>query len=328
MAIETTTELAQFVEKELGHDTAGASSQRSDIVSQLDLAHKTVLAGGGILNVDNSGRKRRENVVFNFARSATPKVLTLLAKLNTATLTATRGSNAVTFNTAPDSSNSVVNYFLRAVGDTTLYQISAHTAAATSATLDGPYVGDANLSAANCEIYKLQYTIGSSDVLRLTSPLRAYPTSGSQYEIPVVDYEELRREYPLTSIDVGAPECAGIVQESNGTFTIQMSSYPDDMMRVECDYVPLPNTLSTTSVDPIIPRQHRLVLAHLAIYYLSLRNNDNRAREHLNIARERFSELVDMDAQNISSSDPNYGRIVRPAKGTPKVVVQRGYDIA
>lgn len=307
MAFSTTSELAQYAERELGHQLSGSSTQRTDIVSHLNRAHKIVLAGGGILNYTDTGKRLRNEVVFPFARSQNPKIVTLLPSVTTATITATRNSNAVTFSADPNSGVSVANYFVRINSEAELYRISSHTAASTSAVLDGVYVGSANVSAANCEIFPLQYNVGNSDILQLISPARSYDARDQM--IKIVDKDKMLEQYPLSNVRVDFPKLGAIVKESDGTVTLQLNSYPSDLERIEIDYIPVPTTLNTSNSDPIIPEQYRLVLSHLTVHLMSVRNDDARAEKHLALARDMFAELVQWAKQLGSSGDPDFGRV-------------------
>ena len=309
MAFETTSELALYTEKEIGHELSGAaSSQRADVVAHLDRANKLIHGGGDLLNYGADGRRLRNEVVFSFARSQNPKVVTLSPAIINVAVTMNRLSNAVTFNAAPSSN--VSGWFLRPNGEREVYRVSAYTAAATSATLDGSYVGSANLTAASSNIFPLQYTVGSNDILQLISPLRVYSSDAGEKHIALVDKDELVKQAPLALTGESFPEYGALINESNGNVVIQVSSYPRDLARVEVDFIPIPSTLDTISVNPTMPARYRLVLAHLAAFFMLQRNNDSRAVGHLTLAREMFNGLVEWNDKMTSSGDPNYARLV------------------
>lgn len=316
MAFSTTSELAQFVERELGHDLTGASSQRTDIVSHLDRAHKVVLTGGGYLNYDERGIKRSEDIIFSFARSSNPKILNTVAPIEptSTTVAATQGSTTITFSADPNSGTSISGYHIRIGSDSEVYRITAHTAAATTATIDAAYV-NSNVSGASFKVFKLQYSVGSSDILKIVGPLRCYSDDNlsDNNVVDLFDRNELLSQYPLSSVEKGFPQAACLLLESSGTITIQFSSYSDSIDRFELDYIPLPSTLDTSSVNPIIPAHYRLVLAHMVCYTMLLRNDDSRAAEHLRIARQMFQELVDWNNNMFSTGDTNYGQILSVA---------------
>lgn len=66
--------------------------------------------------------------------------LQLPAKQNTGTIAVTADSTSITFSSAP--SISLANYRIKFAADSEVYSISAHTAGATSATLNVAYIGD------------------------------------------------------------------------------------------------------------------------------------------------------------------------------------------
>lgn len=326
MSFETTSELALLTEKELGHNLSGAaSSQRADVVATLDESHKIVHAGGGILNYKSDGKRRRKDVTFSFARSQNPYVLTLIPSITTANVTATRNSNAVTFGADPNAGVTVQNYFIRIGGANEVYRIASHSAASTSATLDGAFVGAANVAAGTCEIFKLQYQVGSNDILQLISPIRCY---GTEDEITLTDKDEMLDRSPLKNAHAKLPEYAAIVKENTGNVTIQLESYPQDLTRIEIDYIPIPTTLDTTSSDPTLPKQYRKVLAYLSAHYMAFRNGDNRAAAFLETARMLFTELVDWNERIMSAGDPRAGKILTrgPSLRKKKFGVQRSFD--
>ena len=308
MAYSNTNALAVFCERELGHNLSGSSSQRSDIVSHLDRAHKIVLAGGGILNYTIEGKRLRENVVFPFARSQYPKVITLASNITPVLVTATRASNAITLNAAPSVAN-VNGYFIRINAEPELYRIAAHANAATSATLDGDYVGPDNVSAGNCVIFPLQYTVGSNDILQIISPIRCFSSTNDARSIDLVDKDELLKNLPLSKVQNEFPKQAAVIRESNANVTLQFASFPDDYARVEVDYIPVPTALAVDSVNPIIPEQYCLTIAYLACYLMANRNNDNRAPNFLQQARMEFMQLVNWSDQLMSAGDPDKGRV-------------------
>lgn len=310
MAFTTTLQLAQLSEKELGHDLSSGSTQRNDLIDWLDYAHKMVLAGGDLLNVDENGKKAEENVVLNFARSATPKSLVLRPSVTDATVTVTRAGTTLTFDAPPDSTNSISGFFIRINSEPELYYISAHTANATTATIEGGYVGTANISSGTCEIIPLRYDIGSSDVLRLIAPIQSFTNElGQEQQISIVDKSELYTEFPPSDTAAGFPELAGLIRENAGTYTIQFSSAPSDLALLEVDYIPLPSTLDTSSVNPVLPARFRSCLSYLACYYIGLRNNDSRITQWLKMARDIFRDMVQWDQNNIGSADADYSKI-------------------
>jgi hypothetical protein len=331
MAFETTTQLAQLVEKELGHTTTTASSQRDDIVDHLDYANKVVHGGGGVLNFDEKGNRKRDEVVFTWAMSENPKVVNLVAPVETGfTVAATKGSTTITFDSDPYGGVTVADWFIRIGSTQEVYRIASHTAAATNATLDAAYVGDTE-TAADFKLFDIKFDVGSSDILLPVGPFKIYSASRSRSHIPIVDKEEMLGNYPLYDIYKAFPREAALIYETGGTLTFQLSHYPEDVERLELDYVGIPSTLETsTPTNPVLPAQYRRVLAHLATHYIMIRNDDDRANKHLQMARDIFDELVDHNSNLLSKGDTAFGRVI-PESGQdeyPKVIkVERPYDL-
>ncbi|MCP3682689.1 MAG: hypothetical protein GY861_08375, partial [bacterium] len=117
-----------------------------------------------------------KHVNFRFAVSHPPKNLTLLPKITTGTVSVTNNSTTVTFSTAPNQLGADIDadgWYLYIDGEYDVYRIAAHTAAGTNATLDSVFTGT-TAGTASYKLVKLEYDIGSSDILRLISPLRIH----------------------------------------------------------------------------------------------------------------------------------------------------------
>lgn len=330
MAFTTTSDLAQFAEKELGHNLDGASSQRSDIISHLDRAHKIVLAGGGILNYTETSRgprRKRSEVDFLWARSASPIIVNTVAPYDDGSFTAscTNGSTTVELSSDPSSGSDLSNYHIRIGSDLEVYKISSNST--TTLTLESAYVGTTNATA-SAKVFKLQYDFGSSNILKWLGPIRVDSKNRNDKTIEIVDRQELLDQYPLSSVDKEFPVMAGVVSYSSGTLTLQFNDYTKDTERFVLDYIAIPSTLVESSVDPIIPEQYCLCLGYLAAYYMLKRNDDDRAKAALSDARDIFDELVDYNKEMLEQGDNDYGRVVPNLVGDARsrVQVERDYD--
>lgn len=304
MAFETTKELRQYVESELGHelDVNASSSDKTAIINHLDRAHKIVCGGGGLLNYDERNVRIRDEVTFAWARSKFPKIVTLQTSIENLDCSVTNNSASATLSAT--YATSLTDWFIRFSEKEEVYRISAHSADSASITLDGVYVEDSGTK--DCTIFKLVYDIGSDDVLGLISPV---VTHDGESNISITDFQELNKRYPIQSVCKQFPSMAGILKEADGTVTVQFNSYPDELERIEVNYIPIPATLVEDSQDPIIPKQHRLVIAELAAYHMLIRNDDDRAIAHLQNARLMFRDLVAHNEQLYGGADENLGRV-------------------
>jgi hypothetical protein len=238
-------------------------------------------------------------------------------------------SNAITFDAAPDGSNSVADYFIRINGEGEVYRINSHTGGSTSAVIDGDYVGSANVSVASCAVFKLRYTLGSNTISQLISPINIFSKVRGAENISIVDKDELYKQWPLADVQVAFPNICALIKEDNGSITLQFNSYPDKLERVELDYIPAQTTLDTLTVDTGIPKKYRATLSYLAAYFMAARNNDTRAPNFLQIARDMFSELVQWNERMQSAADVDFGRVaIRGFNNPPMITVQKGYTLA
>lgn len=299
MATETTAEIAEFVEQEMGH-SVHPSSDRTRIVDIIDRTHKTIISGGGELNLDNKGKAVRRPVVFPWAISQDPIVQNFPAPIETGTIAATQSSTSATFSSGPAAS--VANWHIKIGNDSEIYRISAHTGGGTGATLDGAYIED-TVTIASYKLFKLIHTFSSSIMIPI-SPIRIYDSNSQDFTVDLVDLNEMLEQYPLANVMAGMPELAGIRYQGDGTLVVQFSHYPSEIERMELDFIPIPTELDTsTPVNPIIPKHHRMVLAHLASYYMLRTTDDDRARGHLRDAKLLFDALVTESKQIYSGND-------------------------
>jgi hypothetical protein len=306
----TTTELATYTEREIGHlmSSGTSSSQRDDIIGHLDRANKIIAGGGGILNYDDNGNRRKDDQVFIWDVAENPKIINLSAPYTSGfTVTATQDSTSVTLSADPSSGGDLSDWHIQIGNESEVYRIASHTG--TSVTLDSNYV-QSNTSGASAKIFKLLYTVGSSDILKPLNPLRSHSDKDRGGVIPIVGKDELLTQHPLSDVKEIFPTCAAITKYTSGTLTLQFSDYSPERERLTLDYIGIPSTLVADSVNPTMPEQFRLTLAHLAAYFLLHRLDDDRWKTHLGMARDLYHEMTEYNRQIMSSGDPMYGRIV------------------
>ena len=305
--LETTSELLTLLKQEV-NDVSPSTDTSARYLALLDRAHKAVIAGGGELNLDTAGRPVRDPFIFPWAVSATPKILTLLPKQE-GTASVTNNSASVTASSINSATTNLTGYHVQFDQNKTTYLITLHSG--TAITLDSPYVDSTNSSAAMLA-FKLRYDVGSSDIYFPSDRLRTY--GELLQDISIVDLGELYDEYPLSRVYEHDPMLAAIVnQSSTGNLTLQFSSYPSDLFRVELYYVPRVSTLTTSGVDPILPN-YRSLLVHLAAYYHLRKRDDDRAQTHFQTAKAMFDALTTEGRQILNSNDEAFG-VVKPFPG-------------
>lgn len=300
MAYETTTELRSLLAQEVG-DENPSSTELTRLLGLLDDAHKEVVGGGGILNVDSAGNLMSRPHIFPWAVERNPLVITTDLPIETGTVAVTAGSASATLSSAPSAS--VLNWYLRIGNSDTVYRVSAHTAATTGLTLDTVYLGDTDAAAAYT-LFKLDYDFSSSEVMIPAGFARSYK---SRDPIPLIGIEEHLDRYPLSELGEGDPDVFGVKHLDDGALTVRFNHYPTEKGRYELRYVKTPTALDTSSSNPIIPREDRKILVHLAAYHQLVYRDDARAQQHLATARAIFRRLKAKSGAFTEQNDAWFG---------------------
>lgn len=295
MALVTTSNLVSKVESYIGDTTSVLQSSTLDFV---DRAHKAIVAGGGELN-----DKEQRPVIFSWARAAYPKTIVLSTK-ETGTLAATEDSNSVTFSAAP--SQNLLDWHIKINNEDPIYRISAHSGVSTSATLDSTFI-NANGSALSFTAFKLVYTVGASDILIPLGPIRSHVRTDSR--IDIVSESTMIKQYPLMDVRESNPKMAAIIAASSGNITLLFNSYPSEKRRVDLPYIPIPATLDLVGSNPIVPVDHRLLIAELAASFMASQVDDDRSKMFFDRARQQFRALVRAERQVTEAGSDLYGTI-------------------
>lgn len=263
----TTPDLLADALFRVGEPTDGTSDFDTVALTYLNRVYQALCLGGEELNPD-----LHED--WWWLRKSPPGLLTLQPVITTGTVAVTNNNTAVTFSSAPSAS--VAGWLLKVDGGSgDVYRILSHTASDTAATLDGIYTGSTD-GAASYTLMKLEYAL-ASDVLRLISPMRCYRAE-SAYEIDGVDITTLDRDFPLALIDTGVPSRFAPVTETTIRFNRAGSASSTDYIRVEYDYLYMPDALTDdVSSVPVVPLHHRRVLADWTTLWLLMDKNDDRS---------------------------------------------------
>lgn len=318
MAYETTTELRDLLAEEVG-DTSASTSTLTRFVGLLDRAHKTILSGGGELNMDQRGNPIRRPFLFPWALSSTPIIVNTVAPITAGTASITKDSTSVTMSTSvtPD----VANWFIRFNSEEELYRVATHGGSSTAITLDAACVNTTD-TAATYTLFKLDYDFGdgsSTKILLPSDSVRAYQSDiGGQAKLSIVDLNELSDRYPLFDTSQASPRLLGLVKQGDYSLNLRLSHYPESLERMELQYIPAPTELDTSSENPLIPKHHRTVLVHLAAFYHLRKRDDDRASSHLKSAQNLFDAMIAEARQTYGGQDEKFGHVSPWPGGFPK----------
>lgn len=305
MALSTTSDLLTYMQDELG-DTAPNATTQAKYLDVLDRAHKVIVAGGGELNVDDEGSTNGRPYIASWAVEQSPIVVNTEVAYTTGTVSVTKGSTSATLSAT--KTTSAAGWYLKISGKNVVYRVSAHTAGTDALTLDGGYIDDTD-SAAQYELIKLDYTFAPSSG-SLALPVGNIVVSNYNYAIDVTSREQLESDYPIHEVNKGYIKYAGLVKQTSTGIILRMSHYTSDVERLELHYVKVPETLTTGGVDPILPSHHRIVIPHLALYYLLRRYDDDRAESHLQSAKYLFKIMKEESQHLLSGNDDNFAAVI------------------
>lgn len=293
-----------------------ASEYRSVALVYLNRIYLAILSGGNEFNVEMAEP-------FSWALSQTPGTLVIQPAVQT-TASINQGATVGSFATAPmdqwGNTISVQGCYFRVDNWADTYLITSHIAGQTAFTIDLGYLEPSQASVpAWC--YFLTYTL-AQNMLRLTAPMRIFQVTVQQRdcEIKGSDISAMRREFPISFLQTRYPDRFAIVGQNTVTneFTVQINTNPPDTARVEYDYVPFPaNLTDSTSSIPIVPNQHRMVMAYAVAYYICNDKNDNRAQGFFAQTQQGLISMV--KAAKKQRADTNWDR----ARVTPRQDLQR-----
>lgn len=189
------------------------------------------------------------------------------------------GSAAITLSSAPAAS--VAGRHFTVTGHPETYVIAAHMGGATAATLDSIYLGATDPAAAY-NIFQMDYSV-AADVLRLATPMRltqpnssgtVFSRPGRDYQVQGLSNRELEETYPLAAVTTGIPRFFAQMAEQK----VRFDQRTLNRVRIDYTYLQRPADLTTSAAEePVIPRQYRRLIADIALIFLLVDKNDNRA---------------------------------------------------
>lgn len=231
-----------------------------------------------------------------FARKQPRGVFNTDALIETGTVTATQGSTAVTFSSAP--AFSVAGWRLDVAHLPTVPRILTHVAGSTSATLDAAWP-EVTSAGASYTLFNVEYDL-PEDFLRFAGA----PYLHSRYmdAIPVGVREGHDIQYPFGTFFKAPPTAAAMIQPRR----IQLNSYDTRAYRLEFDYIFMPGDLQSGGPIPI-PRHHRAVLAIGAAMLICFDKSDDKAARLASEFRERVALMVQEHRKMLSSGSPTMG---------------------
>lgn len=144
----TTADILDEILQKAGEPTNGNSDYETLALTYANKVHHAIIGGGSIFSL-------KVDEAWTWARNRFPIVLELEPAYTTGQLTCTVNDINITFSSAPSAS--LEGWHLQVNGKSTIYKITQHTAASTSAKIDSSFVDDTG--AYNFRVFKLDYKI-------------------------------------------------------------------------------------------------------------------------------------------------------------------------
>lgn len=221
-------------------------------------------------------------------------ILQTVADITTGTVEATNASTTITFSSGP--TNSVTGYFIQFSDTDDWYEISAHTAAATTATLSVPFLG--TTSSTLTYILRKTYYALPSDTGKILN-LRQTRTKEPLRYVPIRQLDRMVPDRTRT----GKPEwytISGV--DSDRLYKLEFYPVPNEAMNINGRYYEVVSDMSADSDIPVLPEAYHDILVWdvLSTYGFTFLD-DTRISSAKAEYNNLYKDMVDnhVDAENI-----------------------------
>ena len=234
-----------------------------------------------------------------FLRNSTPLIVQTVTDITTGTMSTTAGSATITFSSGPVAS--VAGYYVQTSSSKDWYQIAAHTAGATTATIAPSAIY--TLSAGTYIVRKFYYALDSTvdRVLQIRQGV-------TPFQLDEKDKESFDRMKP-NPMDVGTP----LIYVMAGKNTSDIWQFilwptPNTVANLQVDYLKAAVDLVADADISVIPAKwHTSVMLEGAKWQGFNWNDDTRAGD----ARSNFYNGITQMEQEMLPSRSN-SRVMRP----------------
>lgn len=232
--------------------------------------------------------------------------LVILPPYNDGTVSVVQGTDAIVFSSAPPID--LTGRRFRVNGHPDAFLILSHVG--VNATLDMSYTGDTN-AAGEYQAMQTTYVL-STAVNSIMSPVISFRENP---QIMGMQPERMDTLFPLAHLGPGVP--MAFCLENEQTIRFSHGGLANGMsMRMEYRYKPVVVDLENTTLSiPMVPLQYRHILSDMALTYIMVDKNDNRAEGILSAARVSLSAMVRENRRRVVKIDGLAGSIqTRPGQ--------------
>lgn len=237
-------------------------------------------------------------------------------------INAVKGSTTVALSSIPTdytgANVSIAGWYILGAPDIGgRYKIATHTIGSTTATIDIPWIRE-TVTGLDVTLERLEYTL-PNDTLRLISPLFVWGRS-TAYATHYVPIESIFESVNRTRTVGISPAMFSLLDPQ----TIIIDKAPTYATRAEYEYLILPPPLTNAPLEePLVPHKDRRILADLALFWLLMDKNDNRADGIGLLARNQLHGMAADNRAAIAAMTRAYARHTIPRSNRPYAI--RGY---
>jgi len=210
--------------------------------------------------------------------------------ITTGTVAITKDTTALVFSSGPTPSVAT-DYRILIDGDDNWYDISSHTAGATSATLSDNYLG-ATVTVATYIVRRFWYSL-PSDVDRIVSVTEATENTPLEY----IDHRELKKLFPDVETTSVPFRYTIEGQDSSNNWRVRFFPAPDSAISIDFWYYKEVTELSASTDTPILPTKWHEVLVWGTLGWYAFLFRDDPTRR--NIAMSNYNEMLDIMKKSI-----------------------------
>lgn len=190
-----------------------------------------------------------------------------------------------------------------------VFIVQAH--AGTGVTLDSVYTGPSS-AAASYQALKMTYTL-DANAQALMSPIVSFRENP---QISGMSPERMDELFPLSRLLSGVPQAFAL--ENEGTIRFSHGGRTDGTsMRMEYSYRPqVQDLINSSSSFPLVPIQHRHVLADMILVYIYNDKNDDRMQVIGTSVRSTLGAMTADNTRRMKKIDRLAGSIQTRASNT------------
>ena len=299
MSLYSTYSLVRDVLFRAGEPTDGTSEFHNKVVDLLNKAQEAVCAGGAEI-LDGVTEE------WDWLKKYPPGVL-ILEPANSRSATFTSGSADGTFAVAPGGSFGTGWFIKTPTGRS--YRIISHNAGETAFTLDSAFIEASGVY--TITVMKFEYGL-AADVHRIVAPMRMHGVASSPDSGKIEGSSVDQMTSDFGNVPEGTPTNFALIGDQRVRMSHCLPSTASKI-RVEYDYLVIPTDLVDLETSaPLLPKQHRILLSHIALMWLWQIKNDSRAGDAKALAQSALLAMARENKRSRSHYGPNYGQLRRP----------------